>query len=125
LDKSQYFSRWVVFSQQGDKVSLVDLHNPEAEPLTYDPWLGLVVSLADGQHTIDQFIEYLAGQYQDGSPENLGATIESALERLVETGTVQLSSEPKELPYYLSLPAERLDVPKALQLMTEDGYSAE
>jgi hypothetical protein len=48
LDKSQYFSRWVVYSKQGDKVSLVDLHNPEAEPLTYDPWLGLVVSLADG-----------------------------------------------------------------------------
>jgi hypothetical protein len=114
-----------VFSKQGDKVSLVDLQNPEAEALTYEPWLGLVVSLADGQHTIGQLIEYSSGHYQDGLPETLGTTIESALERLVETGTVQLSSETMELPYYLSLPAERLDVPKALHLMAEDGYSEE
>jgi hypothetical protein len=30
-----------------------------------------------------------------------------------------------ELPYYLSLPAERLDVPRALHLMAEDGYKKE
>jgi hypothetical protein len=123
LDKSQYFSRWVVYSKQGDKVSLVDLQNPEAEALSYEPWLGIVISLADGQHTIEQLIEYLADHYQGSPPENLGATIESALERLVETGTVQLSSATVELPYYLSLPTEQLDIPKALRLMAEDGYT--
>jgi hypothetical protein len=111
-----------VFSKQGDKVSLVDLHDPEAEARSYEPWLGLVVSLADGQHTIQQLIEYSSGHYQESPPENLDATIESALDRLVETGTVRLSSEPVELPYYLSLPAERLDVPRALHLMDEDAY---
>ena len=106
-------------------MSLVDLQNPEAEALAYEPWLGLVVSLADGQHTIEQLIEYSSGHYQDGPPGNLDATIESALDRLVETGTLQLSSEPIELPYYLSLSAERLDIPKALHLMAEDGYTKE
>ncbi len=52
MDRSQYFARCVVFSKQGDKVSLVDLHDPEAEALSYELWLGLVVSLADGQHTL-------------------------------------------------------------------------
>ena len=125
MDRSQYFARGVVFSKQGDKVSLVDLHDPEAEALSYEPWLGLVVSLADGKHTIQQLIEYSSGHDQDGPPENLDTTIESALDRLVETGTLQLSSEPIGLPYYRSLPAERLDVPKALHLMAEDGYTKE
>jgi len=55
----------------------------------------------------------------------LDSTIESAVKRLSETGIVQLSDEPIELPYYLTLPAERLDVPKALHLMAENGYTLE
>ena len=80
MDKFQYFSRCVVFSKQGNQVSLVDLHDPEAEALAYEPWLGLVVSLADGQHTIQQLIDYSAGHYQEGPPAELDSTIESALE---------------------------------------------
>jgi hypothetical protein len=125
MDRSQYISRCVVFSKQGNKVSLVNLHDPEAEALTYEPWLGLVVSLADGQHTIQELIDYSSGHYRHDPPEGLGATIESALERLAKTGTLRLSDEPVELPYYLTLPAERLDVPKALHLMAEDGYTKE
>ena len=121
MDTSQYISRCVVFSKSGDKVSLVDLHNPDAEPFVYEPWLGLVVTLADGQHTIGELISYAAQHYASGPPSGLDATIESAIERLSETGTVRLSEEPVELPYYLTLPAERLDVPRALQLMEEDG----
>jgi len=110
---------------KGDKVSLVDLYNPNAEPRVYEPWLGLVVALADGQHTIQELINYASQHYANGPPDGLDSTIESAVERLSETGTVRLSDEPIELPYYLTLPAERLDVPRALNLMAEDGYSRE
>ena len=123
MDRSLYFSRRVVFSKKGDIVSLVDLHNPDAEPFVYEPWLGLVVSLADGQHTIAELIDYAGQHYENGPPSGLGATVESAVNRLSETGTVQLSAEPVELPYYLSMPAERLDIPRALQLMAEDGHT--
>ena len=125
MDRSQYIYRCVVFSKKGDKVSLVDLYNPNAEPRVYEPWLGLVVALADGQHTIQELINYASQHYANGPPDGLDSTIESAVERLSETGTVRLSDEPIELPYYLTLPAERLDVPRALNLMAEDGYSRE
>ena len=125
MDRSQYIYRCVVFSKKGDKVSLVDLYNPNAEPRVYEPWLGLVVALADGQHTIQELINYASQHYANGPPDGLDSTIESAVERLSETGTVRLSDEPIELPYYLTLPAERLDVPRALNLMAEDGNSRE
>ena len=125
MDKFQYISRCVVFSKKGDKVSLVDLSNPEVEPLVYEPWLGLVVALADGQHTIQELISYASQHYANGPPGELVPTIESAVKRLSETGIVRLSDEPIELPYYLTLPAERLDVPRALHLMAENGYTLE
>ncbi len=125
MDKFQYISRCVVFSKKGDKVSLVDLSNPEVEPLVYEPWLGLVVALADGQHTIQELISYASQHYANGPPGELVPTIESAVKRLSETGIVRLSDEPIELPYYLTLPAERLDVPRALHLMAESGYTLE
>jgi len=125
MDRSQYISRCVVFSKKGDKVSLVDLCNPDVEPLVYEPWLGLVVALADGQHTIQELISYASQHYASGPPGGLDSTIESAVKRLSETSIVQLSDEPIELPYYLTLPAERLDVPKALHLMAENGYTLE
>lgn len=125
MDRSQYISRCVVFSKKGDKVSLVDLYNPDVEPLVYEPWLGLVVALADGQHTIQELISYASQHYANGPPGGLDSTIESAVKRLSETGIVRLSYEPIELPYYLTLPAERLDVPRALHLMAENGYTLE
>jgi hypothetical protein len=125
MDRSQYISRCVVFSKKGDKVSLVDLYDPEAEPLVYEPWLGLVVTLADGQHTIQELVGYASQQYAKGPPSRLDATIESAVKRLSETGTIRLSDEPIELPYYLTLPAERLDVPRALRLMAENSHTPE
>ena len=106
-------------------MALVDLYNPDAEPLVYEPWLGLVVALADGQHTIQELISYASQHYANGPPGGLDSTIESAVKRLSETGTIRLSDEPIELPYYLTLPAEKLNVPRALALMAENGYTRE
>jgi len=111
-----------VISRQGDKVSIVDLKDPEKEALTFEPWLGLVVMLADGQHTIQELIDYMKQKYNGSPPAELERTIESILGRLTETGTVVLTDEPVEMPYYLSLPAEQLNLDKARQLMAEDGH---
>jgi hypothetical protein len=123
MDSSQYISRCVVFSKKGDTVSMVDLSDPDAEPLVYEPWLGMVVTLADGQHTVEELISYASQHYAKSPPSGLDATIESAVKRLSDTGTIRLSDEPIELPYYLTLPAERLDVPRALRLMAENGHT--
>ena len=122
MDKSQYFYRIAFFSMQEDKVSLLEANDLSAKTPPLDPWLGVVVSLADGQHTIQQLIENLAGQYHGAPPQELERTIESVIERLTETEVLKLADQAVVLPYYLSLPTEKLDMEMARRLMTDDGY---
>ena len=123
MDTSQYFYRTVIFSKQGEKISLVDIHDPEKEALAFEPWLGVVVSLADGQHTIRELIDGIASRYDGEPPGDLQRTLESAIERLTETEVIKLNDEPVELPYYLSLPVERINLEQAKQSMADDGHT--
>lgn len=123
MDTSQYFYRTVIFSKQGEKISLVDIHDPEKEALAFEPWLGVVVSLADGQHTIRELIDGIASRYDGEPPGDLQRTLESAIERLTETEVIKLNDEPVELPYYLSLPVERMNLEQAKQSMADDGHT--
>jgi hypothetical protein len=122
MDKSQYFYRIAVFSMQEDKVSLLDAADLSAKTPPLESWLGLVVSLADGQHTLQQLIEHLAGQYEGTPPHELERTIESVIDRLTETDVIKLADQAVTLPYYLSLPAEKLDMEMARRFMADDGY---
>ena len=122
MDKSQYFYRIAVFSMKEDKVSLLDANDLSAKTHPLEPWPGVVVSLADGHHSIQQLIEHLAGQYHGAPPQELERTIESVIERLTETEVLKLADQAVILPYYLSLPVEKLDMEMARRLMTDDGY---
>ncbi len=123
LNKDKYFFRAVIYALQKNKVLLVDAKNPKSStPL--DAWLGRVVALADGQHTIQQLIDYLESQYPDGAPENLADTVGSVIKRLIETHVIHLSDEPVELPYYLAMPANEQDPEKAKTLIEKDGFIA-
>ncbi len=120
MDNTQYFYRNSVFTRKDGQVALVDIYQPQkTTPL--DDWLGIVVSLADGHHTIQQLIDYLAQQYPM-PPENLESTLHSVIERLEEGKIVQLSENKVDLPYYLSEPIEALDLDKARKAMDDDGY---
>ncbi|HJP38588.1 MAG TPA: hypothetical protein QF499_05585 [Gammaproteobacteria bacterium] len=125
MDRSQYFYRTVIISKQGDKVSLVDIFDPKKEALDFEPWLGIIVSLADGKHTIQELVDYLVSHYQGTPPSNLADTLESAINRLIETEMIKLSEGAIELPYYLAVPANVMDIEKAKRLMAEDGYPAD
>lgn len=120
MDTSNYFYRNVIFSKQGDQIALIDINNPKNEGQVLEPWLGLVLQLANGQHTIDELYYYLADKYIDARPENLDKTINSIIDRLVNLNFVVLTKEPTELPYYLSQPIELLDVEKAKRLLGQD-----
>lgn len=122
MDKSKYFYRTVIFARLKDKVMLVDLNDPEKEVPPLESWLGLIVSLADGQHTIQQLLDYLTGHYNDKTPENLEQTVESVIERLTKAELIKLADEPYKLPYYLSRSADKMDIDMAKQLMADDGY---
>jgi len=122
LDKGKYFFRTVIYTTQGDNVLLMNASDPK-EPSILDPWLGLVVRLADGEHTIQELLDYMASRYQGNPPENLEATLNSAIDRLKENNVIHLDDEPVSLPYYLATPANEQDPEKAKSLMVQDGFT--
>ena len=120
LNNTNYFYRNAIITKQNNKVALIDID--QVQNITaLDDWLGIVVSLADGHHTIKELVEYMSHQYNK-APDNLELTIHSALNRLIDGNIVRLSAEKVELPYYLSAPIEDLDIEKARKLIKEDGY---
>ncbi len=121
LDKSHYFYRTVIFTRKAGIVALADISNP-TETTALEEWFGVVISLADGKHTLQELTDFMAKQYQQ-KPERLDDTLESVIERLVESKMLKLSTQAVELPYYLAAPIEQLDIDKARKLIIEDGYT--
>ncbi len=120
IKNTDYFYRTAVFTRQGGKVALIDINNPvDTTPL--EEWMGTVLSLADGKHTVQQLIDYMAGQYLQ-APENLEETLHSVIDRLKEGLLLQLSPKQVDLPYYLELPFEQLDIAKAKLLMKDEEF---
>jgi len=122
LDKSQYFYRAVVFTRKNNQVSLANIHDPQ-QKTSLDDWPGTVLSLADGLHTIQELIGFMASQYPGNPPAELEKTLKSVFDRLLDGDFIKLSDEKVELPYYLAAPMEELDIEKAKKLMHEDGYT--
>ena len=121
MNNSQYFYRTAIFTRKDNQVALADINRPDnTSPL--EDWMGIVVSLADGKHSIQELIDYMAGRYQQ-VPDNLEKTLHSVIERLQEGQIIQLSDNAVELPYYLASPIEELDREKALELIKKDGYT--
>ena len=120
METSQYFYRNVIFSRSGNQISLIDIHNPDNEKQKLEPWFGIVLQLADGQHTIEELFNLLSHKYKGAPPANLKETISSVVERLIKVNFIMLTDEKTELPYYLSMPYEHLDIEKAKKLLIED-----
>ncbi len=118
-DKS-YFYRNVIFSKQGKTISIIDIHNPESNKEELDPWFSMVLQLADGQHTIEQMKQFMATQYNGMPPHNLNDTIDSVVKRMEESRLIMLTEKPTDLPYYMSMPYEMLDVKKAKAELAKD-----
>ncbi len=122
MDNVQYFYRKVVFTRKNNQIALADINQPDnISPL--EDWMGTVISLADGIHTIQELIDYLKQQYEV-APVNLEETLHSVVERLLEGELIQLSDTKVDLPYYLALPIEQLDIEKAKQLMAEEEHNS-
>jgi len=121
MNKTQYFYRTAVFSRRNDEVTLIDLKDPEGSP-PLETWLGSVVTLADGQHTLDDMFQYISAQYRTGAPDNLDETLKSIVDRLKDTGVIRFADKKVTLPYYLDVPYEQQDLKKAKELMIKDGF---
>ncbi len=120
MNTSKYFYRNVIFSKSGNQISLLDIHNPENKKQDLEPWFGIVLQLADGQHTIEELFSLLSNKYKGTPSANLKETIHSVVDRLAETNFIVLTEEKTELSYYLSRPYEHLEIEKVKKLLKED-----
>lgn len=123
MDTSQYFYRNALFSKQGKSIYLIDIDNPEKKQQELEPWFGIVFQLADGQHTLEQLYQYLAMQYKGEAPQNLSDTLKSVVDRMIEGKLIVLTKQATELPYYLSMPYEMLDIEKAKKELAKDRFN--
>ena len=122
MNNEQYFYRRAIFTRRDNQIALIDINQPDCvTPL--DDWLGTVVSLADGHHSIQQLIDYVGSQYAE-PPANLPQTLHSVIERLHEGKLIGLSDTAVTLPYYLAEPVEDLDLKVARTQIEEDGFNA-
>ena len=120
MDTTQYFYRNIIFSKRGNAISLIDINDPDKGGQILESWFGVVIQLADGQHTIDELIKNFLAKYKGNPPSNLKQTILSVIERLADSNFIVLTKESTKLPYYLSLPYEDLDIEKAKQILAKD-----
>lgn len=121
MEREKYCYRILSFTRLGGEVALIDRFDPE-KTIPLESWLGTVISLADGQHSIKELIDYLRGHYGTNVPAELERTVESVIERLIESQALMLSDKPYALPYHLSRPFEELDPNEAKLSMAEGGY---
>lgn len=122
MELNDYFYRTLVYSEDRGEVQVYE-KVPPYNPIPLEPWLGLVIQLADGQHTLQELIDYVASRYQGNVPENYLKTIGSVIERLLESEAIALSNIPHTLPYHLSMPKEHQDQKLAEKSMRESGYA--
>lgn len=121
MDTTQYFYRNSIYSKIKDKVSIIDFGNPEQNRQELEPWFATIFQLADGQHTLDELYLNLTQKYRNSPPESLLKTIQSVVERLEGARLIVLTDKKTELPYYLSMPYEEMDLEKAKKLIEEDA----
>ena len=121
METNQYFYRCAVFTRKDNIIALADIYQPD-HTSELEEWFGVVISLADGQHTLQELVDFMAKQYAT-APANLEETLNSVIERLLEGNLIKLSPKKIQLPYYLINPIEQLDIKKAKQIMEKDGYT--
>lgn len=124
MQLSDYFYRTLIYSEAEGQVHVYEKLPPHSL-IPLDPWLGRVILLADGQHTLQELIDYMASQYRGDIPENYFKTIGSVIERLLESGAIALSETPYTLPYHLAMSKEQQDPAMSEKSMKEAGYSGE
>jgi len=120
MNTEQYFYRNVIYSKAGNTVSIIDINKPEKKREDLEPWFGIIFQLADGQHTVEELYNLLAQKYSQGAPQDLLRTITSVIERMSEMKLIMLTDVKTDLPYYLSMPYEMMDVEKAKKELNKD-----
>jgi hypothetical protein len=117
---SRYFRRAARFIAKGDQLFVVDRNSPRV--ITMDPWPQLVFLAADGEQTVQQFVDRLGASYAGGTPAGLSAQVEGIIAQLVQEGVLETTDRPSPLPYYLAISVSEQDPARAKSQMIADGF---
>ena len=69
--------------------------------ITMEPWHEVTFMAADGEHTVDEFVNHMAAQYEDGEPVGLRQQIHGIIGTLIDEGILRIHDEPQAIrPYF-------------------------
>jgi hypothetical protein len=117
-----YFSRAATWHLMDGHIVAHDSFSPKApRVITMEPWPEVVFSMADGQHTVGEFIQHMSAQYPDRIPAGLPEQIHQIIRDLVEEGILSLHQAKKPLPAYFAEEISKVPPEVRKALMEEDG----
>ena len=92
INKDLYFVRTAQWNWlDEDKIFAIDPVKPRM--LTLDPWPQIIFLAADGQLSVTEYINYVAGKYSGNIPENLDRTIIDELLKLESYQIIKFVAE--------------------------------
>ena len=98
-----YFSRCATWYLMEGRLTVNDSSSPRApRVITMEPWHEVVFGAADGEHTVDEFVEQLGRHYEGGVPAGLRSQVVEIIATLVGEGIMRTHATPKPLPIYLA-----------------------
>lgn len=118
----KYFSRRGCWHTLEGQLVVHDTFSEQApRMITMEPWYGVVFMSADGEHTVDEFVSNMAGQYEGGAPAGLREQIHEIIGTLIEEGILRLHEEREPLPAYFAEEYFEQDAEIRKQQMQADG----
>lgn len=99
----RYFSRAATWSRLDQRLVVHDSASPKApRMITMEPWHEVAFMAADGEHTIDEFVQHMGAQYEGGMPTGLREQIHGVISDLAAEGILRLHEQPQPLPPYFA-----------------------
>jgi hypothetical protein len=118
--KDKYFVRCLTYNMEGDHLLISDDRSPRI--ITVDPWLEVIFAGADGQRTVQEFVEQLGREYPGGAPASLTEQTYRLVAKMEAEGLIRFTDTKTQLSYYLSMPSSQQDRQRALAEMKKDGF---
>ncbi|MCA9031866.1 MAG: hypothetical protein KDA66_13715 [Planctomycetaceae bacterium] len=118
----KYFSRTACWHKLEDRLVVHDSSSPLApRMITMEPWYEVAFMAADGEHTIDDFVNHMSAQYEGGEPDGLRQQIHEIVSTLIDEGILRIHDESQPLPAYYAEEYFEQDAEVRTQQMQADG----
>ena len=99
----RYFSRAATWNRMDQRLVVHDSFSAKApRMITMEPWHEVAFMAADGEHTVEEFVQHMGSQYEGGIPPGLREQIHDVITALADEGILCVHEEPRPLPPYFA-----------------------